>query len=573
MNEENKALVRLPFVRFAPFLAVGMLVAYYGDSLASTIVICCSVVAFLFLVMKRNPVAISVAGLLLGCLVMLGFVKLRTEPVLSYAGKSVQAEIEVYEIIASSDEQQTITARIELSGVPTKVRLFTTEHLEEGQHALVQITFSERDPEWETYNIAKGTPLTGNAEIITAGEITAISGIVRAIRGIRGLFATRVREFLSGDVGLLAISMLFGMDESLPAVLSDKMGICGASHFTAVSGTHFSIISALMLGLIPVSRWRERAVVSLLFTPIAVVFFGATPSVIRASAMFFIYSLNSFFFRRSDTLNTLCVAVTAICLVSPASAIDIGFQMSVMGVLGAGVIGVKATDRLCEYLTENQKRFSPIIRILFVSSDAVICTAPLSAMFFKGISAAGVVTSIVMMPLISIAFIFAIMLGITGLGIFSVPLNLVMKIILLLVNSVGNLRTLWISIDFVGAWIIVALLAIVAIVWTMGDMKWNAVSKNCFALLTLFLLVGTFISNHIRLKTVALKDTNGSAEIAISGSSAKITITEINGDITQSLLQSLRENGVVSLSEINVNSEKYTGEIATTELMSVFAAA
>lgn len=544
-----------------------MIAAYYGGSLVSAIVIGGSAVAFALSAKFKKPFMLSVLGLLCGTLIMLGFVKLKVEPVLAYSERTVQAELVVDEIISDSSDNQQITARLKLDGISTKAQLFCSEHLDEGQRAFAEITFFERDAEWETYNIAKGTPLSGSAEILSVGEITPTGGIVRAIRWVRKLFAGRVREFIAGE---LTLSLLFGMDEQLSTVVYEKLRICGAVHFTAVSGTHFSLLAALLLGIIPDNRRRERAVISLLFTPIAVIFFGASSSVIRASAMFLIYSAAVLFFRESETLNTLCAAVTAVCLVSPASAIDLGFQMSVLGVFGAGVVGAKSAERLCSILPVKYQKFGAAIRLLFVSAGAVICIAPLSAVFFKGISTASVLTSILMIPLITAAFVFALALGITGIGLLSVPLAAVMKLALLIVDYVGSFRGLWLPTDFIGAWLVLALLAISAVFIAMGNPRWVITSVNCAAVLTLFLLSGALVFNSRRCETVTVESTHGSAEIAVSGNTAAINIAQSSGNFSKTLLQSLRENGALSLSEITVSDDEYSGAMTTADLLDAF---
>ncbi len=551
-------------------MAVGMLAAYYGGSLISAIVIGFSAAAFISLVILKKPLAVNAAGLLCGALVMLGFVKLYAEPILGFAGQTVEAELVVDEIISQSDEKQEILARLSLDGIPTAARLTLEDHLAEGQRASALITFCERDPEWETYNLANGSPLSGRAELLVIGEISPESGIVRALRGLRRLFAGRVREFVSGETGELALSMLFGMDEQLPNVLLEKLRICGAAHFTAVSGTHFSVFAALLLGMIPAEKRKSRAVISVLFAPMAVVFFGATSSVIRASAMFLIYSAGNLFLRKSETLNTLCAAVTAICLVSPASALDIGFQMSVLGVFGSGVVGVKTSERLGVLLPKKKKKYEPLLRILMVSVCAVVCTAPLSAAVFKGVSVAGALTSIVLMPLMAAAFLFAILLGITGFGLLSLPLTAVMRLMLLLVDLLGSLRGLWLPTSFIGAWIVTAMLAIAAAIWAMGSPRLINASANCAAVLVLLTLSGAIFSENVRSEALLLENTQGSAEIVISGSAATVNVRRSSGNFSRTLLRTLRENGARSLSEITVEDEGYSGAMTVAELLETF---
>lgn len=547
-----------------------MLTAYYGGGLVSAIVIGCSAAVFLPTAILRKPIAINMAGLLCGTLVMLGFTRLYVLPVTEYSGKSVSTSIVVDEIITRSEDRLQLTARLSVDGIPTKATLYCDTALLEGQRAEAAIDFFEYDAEQAAYDVADGILLSGNAAITEVGDVSPAAALPNALRSLRRLFAGRVRENIGGDAGELALSMLFGMDEQLPGYLSERLRICGAKHFTAVSGTHFTVFAALLLGLIPAARRRERALLSLAFAPMAVIFFGATSSVIRASAMFIIYSVSDLFFRKSETLNTLCAAVTVICLASPASAIDIGFQMSVCGVYGAGVVGARTADRVCEFLPDSRKKFAPPIRVLLISAGAVICTAPLSAMFFKGVSVAGVLTSIVMTPLIVIAYLFALLLGITGFGLLSLPLAFVMKIVMALANSLGTLRGLWLATDYLGCWIALAIVAAAATVHAMGSLRRFEISAFCAAVMTLFTVSVALYMDNNRFKTITVENTQGTAAVVISGSEARVDILRANGNFSRTLLNALRENGAKTLSEVYVTDESYSGALTALDLLESF---
>ncbi|MGN0679497.1 MAG: ComEC/Rec2 family competence protein [Oscillospiraceae bacterium] len=572
MNEENRAIFGLPLVRFAPFLAVGMLTAYYGGSLVSAIVIGCSAAVFLLTAILKKPFAVNMAGLLCGTLAMFGFMYLYVLPVTEFSGKTVNANFVVDEILTHSEDCQQIVARLSVGGIPTKATLDCDISLDEGQRAGAVITFSEYDAENATYNIADGTLLSGEAEIVSVGDISPAAALPNTLRSLRRLFAGRVRENIGGDTGELALSMLFGMDEQLPNYLFERLRICGAMHFTAVSGTHFTVFASLLLGMIPADNRKERALLSMIFAPMAVTFFGVTSSVIRASAMFTICSMSDLFFRKSETLNTLCAAVTAICLVSPASAIDIGFQMSVCGAYGAGVVGVKTADRVCGFLPKRRQRLAPLIRILLISAGAVICTAPLSAMLFKGVSVAGVLTSVVLMPLIMIAFLFALFLGITGFGLLSLPLAIVMKLVLLLANSLGTLRGLWLTTDHIGSWIALAIVAAAATVHAMGSLRRIEISAYCAAVMLLFTISGALYMENNRFTTIMVDNTQGSAVIVISGSEARVDIRRADGDFSRTLLRTLRENGAKTLCEVYVSDTSYSGTLTALDLIESFGA-
>lgn len=65
-----------------------------------------------------------------------------------------------------------------------------------------------------------------------------------------------------------------------------------------------------------------------------VVLTGAPISVVRAGVMLALTTLASLIWTESDALTSLCGAVTLICLVNPASLMDIGLWMSAFATLG-----------------------------------------------------------------------------------------------------------------------------------------------------------------------------------------------------------------------------------------------
>lgn len=548
-------------VRFAPLLAIGMYVAYFCGSLSSTIVIGCSAAVFVFLVIKKNPFSVNVAGLLCGTLVMFLFVQFRVAPVMRFADTSTTADIVVEEVIGGSEGGQTIIAKTKLDGVTAKVRLFCREHLAEGQSAAVEITFMENDEEWELYNLSRGIFLTGTAQVISVGIMPESKNAVSLIRSLREGLAGIVREYFPDDSGLLALSMLFGMDEDLPDYISEQLCVCGASHFTAVSGTHFSVFAAIFLCGIPKSAFRRRTVGVLLLVPIAILFFGAGNSVLRAAVMFLIYGLQEFFGRESDTLNSLCVAVTVICLISPAAVLDIGFAMSVFGAFGAGVVGIKSADRLCSILPQKAQVCVNFIRPLLVSLGACICTAPLSVAVFGGASLVGVFTTCLITPLVSLAMLLTLLLGVTGFGVLSVPLGLIIKFMNFVVSTIGGIRSFWLSMNFNGAVVISVIAALVFVILSLGSWRLFETAAVCMAALLVFSLsLATFVRNN-RSEAVIVSDGSSSAQLIIHGREAVVIVSGNGGELADVLPQTFRQNGVLKVIDFSAHQADYCGAV------------
>ncbi len=583
----NKAVFGLPFVRFAPFLAAGMLTAYFCGGVVSTIVFVCAAAFAVFCELFRkhqaqseNPdppaeswlsrfpkLSVCAAGITLGIALMIGYMRFYCEPIIEFSDKTVKAEIYVTESAKLTGDGEEIIARVNLGGRNAKARIVCDERLEKGDYATAVITFGAHDERTFLYDMANGILLSGEAEQI---EKVSSESVKFALLGVvREKLSQQLSRSLSGREEQLALSMLFGMDEGLSVSMYEKLRIAGAAHYTAVSGAHFSVLAAVVLGMLSEKQRRTKVLVSLLFAPAAVMFFGAGASVLRASVMFFIYSLAPLFMRRADTLNTICVAVTAVCIVSPGTVLDAGFDMSVLGIFGAGVVGTAAASRLCELLPPKTKFLSSAVTAFSVSVCAVVCTAPLSAALFKGVSLSGALASLVLAPLMTISMLFAVLLGITGMKLLALPVGIAMKIAVAVIDLFGGIRGMWLPLDFKGAWVIAALFATLCVFAAFGSIKTAKISANGMAALMLFSLVMPIYKRYERSEVRFVGNSSSGAAVVINKNDAAVFISGGGGALAKSIAGCLRENGAQRVVCVAAEDADFTGALAIKELSEV----
>lgn len=544
-------------MRFAPFLVAGMYVAYFCGGLASTITIGCSAAVFVWLIVKRNPIAVSVAGLLCGTFAMLIYVNFIAEPVMEYTHHTVVTDIKVKEVIGVSNDKQHIIAKVELNGIKANVRLFSEVFLDEGQTASAEISFRPNDEQWKLYSLANNIYLSGDFTVISEGEISKIQGLPYLLRQVRERMADVTTQYISSDLGELTLAVMFGMDERLPEYLSEQLCVSGAAHFIAVSGSHFSVLAAIFMSVISDKRSRYRAWIALLFVPIAVLFFGTSNSVIRAAVMFLICATARLFHRESDTLNSLCLAVTVICLISPSAVLDVGFAMSVLGTFGAGVVGVKAIDRLSGILPKKKAKLVKLASPLILSLAVIICTAPISVAVFKGVSVAGVFTTAVLMPLMSVGMFLILLLGVTGNSFVALALGLIMKLVGLVVNTFGSIEAMWLPMNYDGAVAITVITAVAVSVWAIGSFRWFEASAACVAVLAVFsMTVATFVRGG-RAESVVVQGDDSTAQIFIVRREAVVIINGTGEGLCDALPEALRANGVRSIIDISAIDADY----------------
>lgn len=566
MEKSSKELLQLPFVRIAPFAAAGMLLAFFGGSAVCAILFACAAAFAVYSAAKRRKMWLCAAAFALGILVSGLYIKLYCEPVLEYSGKTVRGEFTVREITYSGSGYQRVTAVMSLGRKTAKVSLNSEQELDIGDRASAEIAFGEYDDEYLLYDLANGIFLSGSASDI---EITSAKmTLAGSLQMLRGELITSVKQTMLGDECPLLLAMVFGEDGELTPTMREKLRISGAAHYTAVSGTHFAVFGTVLMMLIPKDRKRLKAIFPLLFAPIAVLFFGTSASVLRAAAMFFLSGLAPIFKRKAETLNTLCAAFTLIAVVSPGIVLDAGFAMSVFGVLGAGVVGPRLAERLCAIIPKKLKFLNAPVTAITVSISAVICTAPISAAVFKGVSLIGALTSILLLPLMMISTVFALLAGITLSPLLALPAVYAMRTAKLILDVFGSksLRLLWLPLDFEGAGALAALFAAMLIIGAFASPKTLKLAAGCMAALAVFSITMSVHSVNIHHEVRFVGNSKSGAAVVLNGNSAAVVISGSGSGLTEKISRTLREGGAKNVSILMAENADFNGALAITEL-------
>ena len=567
IERDKAALLSLPAVRFSPFFAAGMLTVYFGGGSSGAIFFAAASAALIFFLGKRNAAVICAAGAILGVLIMSVYMDRYYVPIREYAGRTINAEIYVTEVTARSGQSEEITAKTTLGGKTVRLRLSCPETLLEDHSADVTIELDETG--LTASDLACGILLSGEVAEIRSAEYKGLTA-ASVFRTIRGNFYGKLAQNVFGDSCDLASAMLFGEDGKLAPKYTEYLRVSGVAHYTAVSGAHFAVFAAVLLSLISQERRRTRFLISLLFAPMGLLFYGVSPSVLRASLMFFIYSLGMLFHRRSHPLNSLCIAVAVIPILSPLTIVDAGFAMSVLGVFGVGVVGPEAAKKLCEFIADKpdtvKRVLTPVVTSLTCSFCAVICTSPISAVLFKSVSPIGAVTSILIAPLMAAAMTFMILLGAVNIRLFAVPIDWSMKLAAEIVKLFGKCRTLSLSLDFSGAWVLAAVLVIIVTICAFGDMKtFVRPGKAAIAIMALIPTISAInVSQRHEIRFVG--NTYTSAAIVFDKNAAAVYISGGGDGLSESISRTLRERGAVKITTVFASDADYGGALAIREL-------
>ena len=143
------------------------------------------------------------------------------------------------------------------------------------------------------------------------------------------------------EVAALQAALLLGCREELPPDLTTALQRTGTAHFLAVSGFNLVIVLVIFWFLLLACGVRGPAMPAALLAILLVytALTGWQVSVVRAFLMSAAVLAARLAWRRSDVVNSLCLAALAILLWDPNQLFDTGFQLSFAAVLGIVGIG------------------------------------------------------------------------------------------------------------------------------------------------------------------------------------------------------------------------------------------
>jgi len=232
------------------------------------------------------------------------------------------------------------------------------------------------------------------------------------------------------------ITLLFDNDTDglvRAIVLGDKSGIqpetrqafslAGTAHVLALSGLHVGIIAFIiftLLNYIP-NKYIKFSIFT--FSLLLFVFItGFQPSAIRASFMAVLIALAKTIERDYNILNIISIVVLISLLIQPNLLYSAGFQMSVASIIGIFLL-YEPIKKISNMLIANDWFFIKYVKnsiAITVSASAIV--SPIVAYYFNIFSIISPITNLIVIPLISFAYIFSLITIL--LSYISMPLSL-----------------------------------------------------------------------------------------------------------------------------------------------------
>lgn len=165
----------------------------------------------------------------------------------------------------------------------------------------------------------------------------------------------------------------------------------GISHLFALSGLHVSIFSSILLFILKKLRFKEILNYVLIFIFLLLFSFitGFSPSILRATLLFFLLGINKVFYLNIRTLDILYLVFIILVIINPFIIYNLSFILS----FTAAFFLIFSSD-----LLKSKNYFVSLFKVSLLSYFASL---PLSIYYFGYTNLLGTILNLVFVPLVS----------------------------------------------------------------------------------------------------------------------------------------------------------------------------
>ena len=199
----------------------------------------------------------------------------------------------------------------------------------------------------------------------------------------------------------LARALLIADQRQIPTEMRDRYASAGLVHMLSISGLHVAVIAAAMELLFQVARMPRRVALlgAFVATGAYVAVIGAPPPALRSAAMLGVAMVSRLAQRPTSPWAAWAIGAF-IPLFAPRTVLDVGYQLSVLGMCALVAAGSLWRKHLATRLTGWK---AAIGRELVTSLVASAVTAPLVAWVFGRVSLIAPVSNLIAAPVITLA--------------------------------------------------------------------------------------------------------------------------------------------------------------------------
>lgn len=268
------------------------------------------------------------------------------------------------------------------------------------------------------------------------------------------------------DARAVLKALLIGKKNEIDRSLREAFYRSGAGHILAISGLHIGIVATVSFlffsWLLSFSRhllWEgsgKKAAAILSLAPVLVygLISGMSPSAQRAVIMTAVFLFTFVAVKEYDIINTLAISAILILLIFPPSLFSISFQLSFSAVffITYGFSTIKNifvfNKRSCADkagITILQKLYLFFITAAIVSFFALAGTLPLVMFYFNQVSLAGIISNMIIVPLIGFVVVplgligvFVSLISVSGAQLCITAASKALQVAIKIVGFISN---------------------------------------------------------------------------------------------------------------------------------------
>lgn len=301
--------------------------------------------------------------------------------------------------------------------------------------------------------------------------------LISNIYAFREKVYVNIRKIFPEPQAGIVAAIILGLKQAIPADFMEKLRIVGLSHIVVISGFHVAVMIKIFQSI--GKSWSKKSVfvIGSLFLLFFIILTGASPSVIRASIMAWLFLLAPILGRKGKITNILTFTVLVMLLENPLILLhDVSFELSVLAVLGL-IYLMPIFDRPLS-------RFGKIIGpTISATLSAQIMTLPIVLLGFGRFSIVAPLVNILVTPLLSVIIPYGILISLVSLifirysFILSWPLNFLLKYIIYVVNLFSSFKYSSVDVSIGSTFVAIYFLVLIFLIYLFNFYERKKIGK------------------------------------------------------------------------------------------------
>ena len=226
--------------------------------------------------------------------------------------------------------------------------------------------------------------------IVKASSINKIENNSNYFYTLKNVLYDRVNKLKSGNY---IKTLLFG-DNSLSSDIKDSYRINGISHLFSISGMHINLIIGILY--IYLDRITYNKYIKYLISDFFLIFyliFAYTSSLLRASIMFILSSINYFFKFEINKIDIMLFTLVIAIFINPFIIYDIGFIYSYL------------ISFFLILFYDKYKNKNYFIKVVYTSVISFLVSFPITVFYFYEVNVFSIIINVLIVPIVSVILI------------------------------------------------------------------------------------------------------------------------------------------------------------------------